>query len=371
MGPVSLCKFSQIVLTVTITFMVCRGDDQPGDPQKNVTELVNSLDQGNLQEAFRLLQSEYIKKEAIDPLNVNRAAIQGLLERLDFGAMLLTEESLSDRNAPYSYYSSKVDEKIGYIRFGQFTRQELEQLDQTLTAYTEEEKPPSTIILDLRSPQVQADFTIASQILSRFRPPNELLFKIRRPSEERPVLYLSKANPASWVKETVILVDRETGNLGEIIARVLQEKNRCLVVGEQTRGLTVEYRDVKIGDDRILRYAIAEVTLEDESSIFQIGIKPDLPTEKPSLAAKHEFFKQTNDGQAIKPYVFAVERPRFNERSLVEGTNPELEVELAKKNNLKTAWNVTLPQDRVLQKAVDILRTQHFLDSGKRRRKLR
>lgn len=347
-----------------------KSDAGDGSAQQ-LRELVNGLDQGNLQEAFRLLQSEYIKKEDIDHLNVNRAAIQGLLERLDFGAMLLTNESLSSRNSPYDFYSSRVNEQIGYVRFGKFTREELDQLDKVLGEYLDEEdNQVSTLLLDLRSPQVQADFNIAAQILSRFRPPNELLFKIRQPGDERPVLFLSKANEISWSKEVVILIDSETGNVGEIIARVLQEKNNSLTVGEKTRGLTVEYRDVKIGDDRILRYAIAEVILEDESSIFQVGVKPEL-LSKPALEEKHKVFKQTNDGKSIKPYVFAVERPRFNERALVQKTDPELEVELAKKNGKQTVWNVVLPEDRILQKAVDVLRTQHFLESAKRRRKLR
>ena len=93
---------------------------------ETLPDLVDGLDQGNLQEAFRLLQSEYIKKEAINDLNLNRAAIQGLLERLDFGAMLLTKASLSARNSPYQFYSSKVNEQIGYVRFGKFNREELD-----------------------------------------------------------------------------------------------------------------------------------------------------------------------------------------------------------------------------------------------------
>ncbi|MDF1816838.1 MAG: S41 family peptidase [Verrucomicrobiales bacterium] len=329
--------------------------------------LVDGLNQANLQEAFRLLSSEYIKREDLDYLSLNRAAMQGILERLDFGAMLLTEASRSAQNSPYPFLSARIDDQIAYIRFGKFNRDELSSFDSVITEFREEEKI-KTLILDLRSPQAQAEFTIASEILSRFRPPNELLFKIRRPGNERPTLFPSKPNAVSWGREIVILVDKETGNVGEIIAAVLQRKNNSLVIGEKTKGLTVEYRDVPIGEDRILRYAIAEVILEDESSIFQKGITPDLPTPA-ELESKHEVFEKINQQTPLSKFLFQKERPRMNEAALVAGTDPELEYYLAKSNGRKTEWDEQLPEDRVLQKAVDILRTRDFLDSGKRRKR--
>ena len=127
-------------------------------------------------------------------------------------------------------------------------------------------------------------------------------------------------------------------------------------------------RDVPIGKDRILRYAIAEVILEDGSSIFQKGVTPDLPTD-PSIKSKHAVFHATAKGEEMGKFLFRKERPRMNEAALVAGTDPELEYYLAKSNGRKTEWDVSLPEDRVLQKAVDILRSRDFLDSGKRRRK--
>ncbi len=339
--------------------------------------LVDGLNQANLQEAFRLLRSEYIKNEELDYLELNRAAIQGLLERLDFGAMLLTEASRSARNSSYAFYSTRISEAIGYIRFGKFTKDELSSFDQVITEFRDEEKI-QTLILDLRSPQPQADFGIAAEILGRFRPPNELLFKIRNPGNERPTLFPSKPNEVSWGREIVVLVDQETGNVGEIIGAVLQRKNNSLVIGEKTKGLTVEYRDVPVGEDRILRFAVAEVILEDESSIFQKGITPDLPSTQ-NLAGKHAIFKATTtlalpDGgpqgseSVLAKYLFRKDRPRMNEAALVAGTDPELDYFVAKHNGRKTEWDAVLPEDNILQKSVDILLARNFLNSGKRRK---
>lgn len=342
-------------------------EESNGNPgAMSLPSLVNGLTQGNLQEAFRLLRTEYIKREDLDYLAVNRAAMQGILERLEFGAMLLTEAQRSARDSPYRYLSDRISSEIVYTRFGKFSRDELSRFDEDLSIWRTDEKV-KTLVLDLRSPQIQADFGIASEILSRFRPPNELLFKIRRPGNDRAVLFSSRPNATSWGKETLLLVDSETGNVGEIIAAVLQRKNNSLVVGEKSRGLNVEYRDVSIGDDRILRYAIAEVILEDESSIFQVGVTPDLPTPS-KLNSKHEVFEAVDKGRDLKDFLFRIERPRMNEAALVAGTDPELEYYLAKSNQEETKWDIFPPEDKVLQKAVDILRSRDYLDSARRKR---
>lgn len=365
------------LFTLVCTFWVPADETVPGtendrtgyDEPKTIKELVDGLNQANMQEAFQLLRNEYIKKQDLDDLNLNRSAFQGLVERLGFGASLFTETSLAAQNSPYDFYTNQITGKLAYIRFGKFTASELTDFDKAIKKYNSD-NTVKTIILDLRSPQAQADFTIAASILSRFRPPNEMLFKIRRPDTERPILFQTKTNEISWSNEVVVLVDTETGNVGEIIAKLLQSKSNSLVIGEQTPGLTVEYREATIGEDRILRYAVAEVTLDDESSIFKIGVTPDLLT-KSNLKSKQQLFSETNKGIPLNPYLFKVERPRLNERALVERTDPELEYRLALMNGEKTEWNTEYPEDKILQKAVDILRTRDFLKSGKRKRKLR
>jgi C-terminal processing protease CtpA/Prc len=180
--------------------------------------------------------------------------MQGLLERLDFGAMLLSRAGREASDAPFDFHSEKLSKEIGYARFGKFKKEEVDELDKTLARFSDESKM-RTLILDLRSPQALADFEIASLILGRFRPAGELLFKIRRPNEDRARLFTSRSAAKVWDREIIVLIDRETGNAGEIIAAVLRDRNGSLLIGETTIGMTVEYRDVPVAEDRILRYA--------------------------------------------------------------------------------------------------------------------
>lgn len=332
------------------------------DDPVRLRELIDTLDQSSLQESFRLLTKDYINHEQLDPLAINRAALQGMLSRLDFGAMLLTEKQKAERNSPFRFHDTLLTPHIAYIRFGTFKKSDVESLDKALKSFAST-KEIEHLILDLRSPQAQANFAIASQILSRFRPPNELLFKIRRPGDDRPSLFISQPTDESWSKNLILLVDRETGNVGEIIAAVLKREGNCLTIGEKTPGLTVEYRDVPVGEDRILRYAIAEVVLEDGSSIFQKGITPDLLTIG-SVEVKHAVFRENQKGTDLAEILFQKQRPRMNEAALVAGTDPEIDFYLLRSQDKQTKWDKAPLRDRTLMQAVDLLLTTEFLDKG-------
>lgn len=340
------------------------GEAEPGEkgkkPASTPRDLVDGLDQANLQEAFRLLRSDYIHHDRLDPLEINRAALQGLLERLEFGATLLTGKSRAERDSPFGFHAEAISPRVAALRFGRYDNADVKKLDEALGKFTADGNI-GTLIVDLRSPQRQADFAIAAEILGRFRPPNELLFKIRRPGNERATLFISKRHGQRWTRDLILLVDGESGNVAEIIAAVLKRETDCLVIGEPTPGLTVEYRDVPVGEDRYLRYAIAEVVLEDGSSLFQKGIEPDILTVTPQKT-KHAIYRASDNGKNLSEFLFLKTRPRLNEAALVAGTDPELDYYLLRSNNQPTPWDKPALEDRVLRQAVDLLTTREFLD---------
>ena len=337
------------------------------DHPKRLRELIDTLDQSSMQEAFRLLTKDYIQHDKLDDLEVNRAALQGMLSRLDFGAMLLTEKSRAERDSPFVFYHSKINREIGYIRFGRYEEAELAKFDAAIKDFNDS-KGLDHLILDLRSPQAQSEFSIAAQILSRFRGPNALLFKIRRPGNDRPSLFVSTGVASGWRKNIILLVDSETGNVGEIIAAVLKRETGCLIIGEQTSGLTVEYRDVPVGEDRILRYAIAEVVLEDDSSIFKKGVAPDI-TSVTVPKTKYDIYSAIDKGTPLNDFLFQKQRPRMNEAALVSGTDPEIDYYLLLSQDKPTPWDRPPLQDRSLQQAVDLLETTHFLEPSRKEKR--
>lgn len=328
----------------------------------NLEEIIDGMPQNSLQEAFRILRSDYIQADRLNYLELNRSALQGLLGRIEFGATLFSGAGRAAQNSPFKFHAQALNRHVAYLRPGQFINEEIDALDEALAEFNADDEL-DTLIVDLRSPQRQANFNIASRFLSRFRGSGDLLFKITRPGESRPTLFLAENSGERWDKEILVLVDSETGNVGEIIAAVLRRDTGALIIGEPTLGLTVEYRDVPLGEDRYLRFAVAEVLLDDDTSLFRKGVVPDLPAVTPA-EKKHAVFSAT-ESENLKNFVDDQQRPRMNEAALVAGTNPELGYFLAKSRGDATPYDEPPLQDRTLQQALDLLRTKRFLELDK------
>lgn len=135
------------------------------DHPKRLRELIDTLDQARCRRRFGSSRKTTSNTRFFDDLEVNRSALQGMLNRLDFGAMLLTEKSRSERNSPFVFQQAKLTPQIGYVRFGRFVDSELEAFDAAIAGFKEEKG--LTHLIHLRSPQAQAEFAIAAKILSR------------------------------------------------------------------------------------------------------------------------------------------------------------------------------------------------------------
>ena len=322
---------------------------------------IDTLSQDALQEAFRVLQRDYIRQEALSYDELNKAALDGLLRRLAFGAQLVsTSNSESANDPPVSFFSDLVTPKIGYVRLATFQPGELKQFDDALNGFFDAEA--ETLILDLRVPNPNTDLTTAARLLDRFVPSTTLLFKVQKPGDKRPTLFFSQVPPVKWKDEIVILIDEETTNAGEVIAAVIASNRNCFLVGQATKGKTVQYEQIPLTEDLMLRFAVAEVLLGDDSSLFQVGVEPDLALQI-DLPSKHKVFAASGSGP-LSPYLFERARPRMNEAALVHETDPELDYHLARARGEITAFDKVPLQDRVLQRTIDFLSAMEHLDKA-------
>ena len=252
-----------------------------------------------------------------------------------------------------------ISETIVYLRPGTFSETEIRAIGKQLNTFAK--SGAETLILDLRVPAKDASFQNAARLLNHFCPPSELLFKIQKPGEQRPSLYLSK--PAtSWPGELVVLIDEQTPPAAEAIATVLKRTRQPVLIGTATPGKTVEYEKVIIGSDAYLRFAVAEVIFADGESIFRKGLRPDLETGF-EPADKAYIFDASQD-KGMKPYLLSKLQPRHNEAALVAGTNPELDYAIAKSAGRDTGYDTVPIHDRVVQAALDYLVARNILTAA-------
>lgn len=321
------------------------------------TSPIDSLDQAALQETFRLLRKNYIQRESITPEALNRAALDGLLERLDFGAEVVPVKSgAATPAAPLPLVSEMLDGGLFYVRPGAFAAEELPAFDAALKQAAGEKA--GTLLLDLRSPAPHGEFSAAASFLSRFLPPDQPLFSVQKTDEGAPRQFRSKDQPL-WTGRLVLLIDADCSNVAETIAAVLGKAVQPVSFGSPTRGRTMEYATAPISPTHALRFASAEMRLSDGTSLFRKGLAPRITAPyEPDVKAKI-FAAQTKEG--VKKFVVNTARPRNNEHALVTRTAPELPYQVAKSAGQPTEWDVQPPQDRALQQALDVLSARAFL----------
>lgn len=320
-----------------------------GDP------VVDQLTQPQMQEIFQHLKTKSLTAARLTDEELNRAAIQGLMQRLGTGASLIPIPQ-GPPPAAGKLLSELLTDKIAYLRPATFTVQEMASLDVALDTLTK--STAATLILDLRAPAPHSDAIAAAQLLSRFLPEATAVFQVRKVGEEKPRPFVTKGKPR-WTRGLVLLTDAETNNTAETVGAVLQQHFKCIVIGTPTLGQAMDYRTQPISVTHQLRLAESEVLLADNVSLFGRGIQPDLPTPFDLALKKTQFTESEKSG--MRKFAYEMERPRMNEAALVAQTNPEIDYQIARSANKPTGFDSTAPNDAVLQQAVDFLVAQEFL----------
>ncbi len=326
-----------------------------GTPVTERRALIDALGTAELTEAVKLLQKHYIDPSALESVALQRAQLEGLLARLGPGASLVARGSLptpEQEDALSPFRTEILSGPAGYIRLGSLTREHLAQLDQTLRDFAA--KKIGSLILDLRATPVSSDFDLAAQAINRFVPKGRPLFTLRKPGTKEERLFTSSAEPL-YAGFVVLVLDGATSGAAEVVGAVTRLYARSMVVGVPSAGQAVEYADLALDANYLLRVAVAEVVPPQGVKIFPDGVRPDLRVEgAPTGAERDRVLKAALEPTGISGVLYDPERLRLNEATLVAGLNPEVEL-IQDAQRRRANPSVNLPRDIVLQRAFDLL----------------
>ena len=301
-------------------------------------ERLEALDAEQIKLATETIRANHAESSTLDEAGMARATLRGLLDGLYPGAELTGGEPPKAEASPFR--AEILDGRVGYVRLGSVSTENLAQLDAALKDFAE--KKAEGIVLDLRATPESSDFPMAAQVCERFVPNGTALFSLSRPAEKQEKIFTSSRAPA-FQSVIVVIVDEEVAGAPEVIAAVLRRHARAMIVGTNTSGRAVEFTLLPLGGGHHLRYATAEARVAGLPPLYPGGVEPDL-----EVAQSPEDKKAILDGaldEGIAGYVFETERARINEAALVAGTNPEIDAEDKGSGLL----------DRPLQRAVDLV----------------
>ena len=327
------------------------GPQRPAAPKATPSvarQVVDGLAGSDVKQALDLLRGNYVESSMLNEESINRATLQGLLDRLGAGATI--RGAAPAIPAPSPFRAEVLNNWIGYVRIGSLNKENLAAFDTALADFAS--KGLGALVLDLRATPATGDFELAAEFAKRLSPKGRMLFSVHRTNTKQDRMFTSNQDPA-FQGIVVTLVNRETAGAPETIAGVLRVLDNGLVVGQKTAGQAAEFSEFPLSNGKVLRVAVAEVKLPDNLLIFPDGLTPDLPV---NVVPKEEAEAlRVGLQKGVSSLVFETERVKFNEAALVAGVNPELdELESAQKGSPKAAKAVT---DPVLQRAVDLVTT--------------
>ncbi len=321
--------------------------------------LLDQLPQGALQSAFQILRRDYIRRDDLTYEALNRAALQGLLERLKFGAELVVADKEETAAKP-QVYAEFLAPDIAYLRPETFAAGEAVVFEKALAKIVDQKA--RHLILDLRATKAAGSFEEAARMIECFVPSGEVLFKMKQIGRDDAELFISKREPM-WHGNVVVLIDGDSNNAAEALAASLLQRGRALLIGEPTRGAAVRISEVKLDDDCALRYASAEMLLLDGSTFFQKGLMPAVVVRS-VMAEKWRAVASSRDA-SLAAFVTDRVRPRFNEAALVRGANPELDDYVRRSKGQPLPGDEGQVRDQVIQRALDLLKSSDFVSQFK------
>jgi carboxyl-terminal processing protease len=140
-------------------------------------------------------------------------------------------------------FSSKIDEKTGYIVLSKFNQKATLETKEALERLKRE--GAERIVLDLRG-NPGGLLNEAVNICNLFVPKNEVIVTTKSKIEKHNNTYKTSREPIDTEIPLVILVDGKSASASEIVAGALQDLDRAVVVGSRSFGKGLVQRPVDL-----------------------------------------------------------------------------------------------------------------------------
>lgn len=316
-------------------------------------ELTGKMDAAQVQEAIQILREHYVRSEQLEPVELERAMLEGLLARMEHGAHLSSGDPESNDDSEPALAEILRDE-VAYFRPITLDSPSEEKLHDLLK--TANEAKIDALILDLRFIRTPGAYADAAKLLTYFAPKGATLFSVSRGGDRPAETFSGSRNPL-WDGVIVVITDDSTQGAGEVLAAVLQTQG-ALVLGEATPGAALRYEPFLLANGMVLRVGVGEVTITtgDGEGTRLTTVEPDLFFPIPP-SMKEEAEEERLE-TSLERIAYDEPRPRFNEAALVAGGNPELD---ALQKRQEEGEKAPAMIDRQLQRAIDLARATAIL----------
>ena len=314
---------------------------------------VDGLSADDVAKAIAALKESYVQPGALSEPDIERATLQGLLDRLAPEVSLVTGTASAGAASPF--YSEDYQGKTGYLRLGALTEENIAKAGEALKDWSG--KGVGAVVLDLRGTPASSDFGAGADLARLFCAKGTEMFSLAAAKVAAGRVVSGSSAVTTYSEEAgpvfqgilIVLVDGSDTEAAEAVGASLRKCAKALLVGDRTAGGAFEYRDYPLAG-ATLRVAVARVILPDGKEPGEEGLKPDIDVAQG--AAPKERLMQSVTAKGVESVIQEHDLPHLNEAALVAESDPEvdeLEAEAAGKR----------PQegliDRQLEQALDLV----------------
>ena len=174
--------------------------------------------------------------------------------------------------------ASQIAPKTVYIQVSAISLHSASDVATALTKYPHSHG----VILDLRDDPggvLSEAVTLASEFLS----PGPVVSYSRKDGSPQ---VMSSTNTSPDTAPLVVLINGGTASSAEVIAGVLQDRNRAVVIGDQSYGKGTVQEITSLSDGSQLEITVGQYHLPSGRLIDQVGITPDLKVSEKDEISK-------------------------------------------------------------------------------------
>jgi len=311
---------------------------------------VDALSGDDVGKAIAALKESYVQPGALSAPDLERATLQGLLDRLAPEVSLVTGTVGAEAASPF--YSEDYQGKTGYLRLGTLTGENIGKATEVLKDWSG--KGVGAVVLDLRGTPESSDYGAGADLARLFCAKGTEMFSLAAGkgtvtgSSQGVTTYSAEAEPV-YHGILIVLMDGSDAEAVEAAAASLQKCAKALLVGDRTAGGAFQYRDYPLGG-ATLRVAVARVILPDGKEPGEEGLKPDIDVAEG--ATPKETLMASVTAKGVESVIEEHDLPHLNEAALVAGSNPEVDELEAEASGKRPEEGLI---DRQLEQALDLV----------------
>lgn len=315
-------------------------------------------------EVLRILQANFADPGRVEGETMSEAALQGVLEQLGAGAMLLSQPSMRGGDYDPPLFEWLAEQKVGYVRLASFDLP-VAKLRQVIAGW--KAQGATGLIIDLRGFQASNGYAEAAGLLDEFVVDAGLLYTIQglQIAQE---MFEAKDSASLFEGPIVVVTNRQTQGAAEAFAAVLRSQCGAILVGRSTAGLAALYEEKRLSTGRYLRLASGRVVLPDGSSLFGKPVMPDVAlTIKEGEEARALTLAREGKRSVAELVAEQAARQKLNEAALIARSNPEIDKAVQdSQTNDGPEPDEEAARDEALVRALDVIRAIVLTQQGAR-----